>query len=321
MSEQNPQERLGYQADLNPVFARVSDAYDLGSFIDFRVVPVGYEDFNAVLQTENGEYFTKVFADYRSSNDIQRYVDIMEAVIAAGVNHPRLYTAKHGSILHIDPTSKLALVVMDYVKGQTFFDANLSPSKEEEQQLLAQAVIINKTPHDPPFMYDTWAITNIEPTYASVKKRLVTEDQKIIEEVIAELSAIDLANLPHCFVHGDLTKSNVLKGEDGKLYVLDFSVSNWYPRIQELAVIIGNFVNDISIDEPFLSTLKRVVAGYVDAGGELSEAEVKALPAFARAAYAMEFVGATKEKFLNGNDTQETEFWLSLGRAGLERSR
>jgi len=31
----------------------------------------------------------------------------------------------------------------------------------------------------------------------------------------------------------------------------------------------------------------------------------------------MEFMGAHQEKYINGNDTEETDYWLSLGREGL----
>ena len=34
---------------------------------------------------------------------------------------------------------------------------------------------------------------------------------------------------------------------------------------------------------------------------------------------AMEFMGSYQEKYINGNDTNETEYWLKLGREGLAR--
>ncbi len=53
-----------------------------------------------------------------------------------------------------------------------------------------------------------------------------------VEQAMARYAEILVDDLPHTFVHGDFTKANVLNGDDGKVYILDFSVANWYPRIQ-----------------------------------------------------------------------------------------
>mgnify|MGYP001584385865 FL=1 len=33
----------------------------------------------------------------------------------------------------------------------------------------------------------------------------------------------------------------------------------------------------------------------------------------------MEFLGAHQEKYINGYDTEETDFWMNLGRNGLKK--
>lgn len=38
------------------------------------------------------------------------------------------------------------------------------------------------------------------------------------------------------------------------------------------------------------------------------------------AGVAMEFMGSHQERYINGNDTEETEYWLNLGRNGLRRA-
>jgi hypothetical protein len=49
----------------------------------------------------------------------------------------------------------------------------------------------------------------------------------------------------------------------------------------------------------------------------LTDDERKHLPAYALAGVAMEFMGAHQEKYINGNNTDETDYWLNLGRSGL----
>jgi hypothetical protein len=40
---------------------------------------------------------------------------------------------------------------------------------------------------------------------------------------------------------------------------------------------------------------------------------------YALAGVAMEFLGAHQEKYINRNDTEETDFWMNLGRDGLKK--
>ena len=232
----------------------------------------------------------------------------------------RTCTEVNEQLVYHDDESGLAMVAMDFIKGQSFYEQKRSPDNRELRQVLEQAARINKVPHHPEFLFDSWAITNLVAGYEPVRKHIKAEDRVVVERIIKDLKAIDIVALPHCFVHGDIVKSNTLQGDDGKIYIVDFSVANWYPRIQELAVIAGNLLNDKTRTETLLELLEKIVTGYVRAGGELMQAEAYALPAFTRASYAAEFTGAMREKFLNGNDSDETTYWMELGQAGLRRA-
>lgn len=319
MTEQDPHLRLEYEGSMEPVFKGAARAFNIGKFKDYEVVPIGYEDFNAIVRTNEGTYFSKVFAGYRSADDVGRYKNIMQAVVQAGVSHPRFYEAEN-SLVYTDGDTGLSMVVMDFVSGKTFYEMERTPSQNELHQILSQTVAINKIPHRPPYLEDSWAIPNLKETYALVKDSVGDEDKKVIEKVVEDLERVDIAALPHSFVHGDIVKSNVLKGDDGKMYILDFSVANWCPRIQELAVIVGNLMNSVRGRRTFESIVKDVVYGYVMSGGELTTEEMDVTVAYSRAAYASEFVGAVREQVVNHNNTQENDYWLRLGRAGLHRA-
>ncbi len=102
-----------------------------------------------------------------------------------------------------------------------------------------------------------------------------------------------------------------------KLYVIDFSVANWYPRIQELAVIAANLLH-----EDFgLSLAERCeqVAEEYNQLNPLTTEERRHLHAYALAGVAMEFMGSHQEKHVNGNDGEENDYWLNLGREGLRK--
>lgn len=320
MSEFRPEERIEYTGPLKPVLARAAEVYGLGDFQGYTTIPVGYEDFNAHLQTSQGEYFVKIFASRREPREITRYEMIMQAVVASEVNCPVLHATNDG-LIYRDRESNLGMVAMDFIRGRTFYELQRSPDDTELRQVLEQAVRIQNVPHHPEFLFDSWAITNLAAdSYLPVREYMSIPEFATLERIVDELGAVASDTLPHALVHGDITKSNTLAGDDGKIYILDFSVANWYPCIQELAVIVGNLLNDPSGSETFLELLEKVVMGYVQAGGQLSKSEAYALPVYARAAYAAEFVGALREKYLNGNDSVETDYWMEIGRSGLTKA-
>jgi len=60
--------------------------------------------------------------------------------------------------------------------------------------------------------------------------------------LVREFNALKMKKLPHCFVHGDLIETNIMKDKEGKLWIIDFAVANYYPRIIELAVLACNIL-------------------------------------------------------------------------------
>ncbi len=312
-----PVDRLDYSGDLTPIIERICDAYGVGRLTASSIVEVGYEDCNVVIETDQAKYVAKMFAKTRTPEDITRYTATMEKVIQAGVNHPELLTTDTGETTYSD--SGITLVLMRFVQGESFLELDRSPSDEERNAVLQQAAKINAIDYEPPYLFDSWAIPNIHAMFEKVKQYIQPGDLPLVERAINGYDAIPVGELPHCFVHGDFTKANVIKGPDGKIYILDFSVANRYPRIQELAVIVANLLHDNG--EVNLGQKCEQVADEYNEFNPITNQERKHLPAYALAGVAMEFMGAHQEKFMNGNDTEETDYWLSLGRNGLRKAQ
>ncbi len=315
--QQKPTDRLAYSGDLEPVFDRICTAYGVGTPVSSSVVEVGYEDCNVVLETDQDKYLAKMFAKTRSAEDIARYATTMQKVVEAGVNHPELLTTSSGEVTYTD--SGITLVLMRFVEGKTFFELDRAPDAEERKVVLEQAAKVNAIDYRPPYLFDSWAIPNIRTMFDKVRQFIEPDDLKLVEQAMAKYEAIPVDDLPHCFVHGDFTKTNVLKGDDGKIYILDFSVANWYPRIQELSVIAANLLHNKD-DSGSLDDRCGQVADEYSMFNPLTSDERQHLPAYALAGIAMEFMGAHQEKHINGNDTDETDYWLNLGREGLRKA-
>jgi Ser/Thr protein kinase RdoA (MazF antagonist) len=313
---QTPVDRLDYRGSLTPVVERVCEAYGVGQLTTSSIVEIGYEDCNVIIETDQDKFVAKMFAKTRTPDDIARYTTTMKKVVEAGVHHPELLVTSSGEITYND--SGITLVLMRFVEGKSFLELDRAPTDEERKAVLEQAAKVNGIEYQPPYLFDSWAIPNIHAMYEKIKQYIEPEDLALVKQVMAAYDAIPVGDLPHAFVHGDFTKANVIKSGDGNIYILDFSVANWYPRIQELAVIAANLLHDNS-KTTLEQKCEQVIHEYSEFN-PLTDDEKKYLPTYALAGIAMEFMGAHQEKFINGNDTEETDYWLSLGRAGLRKA-
>lgn len=320
MDKKTPVDRLNYSGSLEPVVGRLSKAYQIDTPTDFSVFDVGYEDCNVLVVTPSNKFVAKIFSKGRSEEEITRYSTIMEKAVEAGVNHPTLLRTAARNLVYVDKEANgISMVLMQFVDGKSFIELNRAPDQDELQAVLGQAAKVNKIDHHPPYLFDSWAIPNIHKMFDRVQQYIQPEDLELVKRAMAQYDQIPVDSLPHCFVHGDFTKANVLKGSDDKIYILDFSVANWYPRIQELAVIAANLLHDES-DTTSLQERCASVADQYSKINELTESERQHLFPYTLAGIAMEFMGAHQERYINGNNTEETEFWLNLGRNGLRKA-
>ena len=317
--KQTPLDRLNYSGELGLVINRLAGAYEVGGPTSFSVIGIGYEDCNVVIETPSGKYVAKIFSKDRNQEAIARYSTIMEKAVEAGVNHPPLIKTTSGEVVYSDAEANgISMVLMKFVDGKTFLELDRTPDEEEQKAIIEQATKVNGIDYHPNYLFDSWAIPNIKAMFERTKQFIQPDDIKLIEQAMTQFAEIPVESLPHCFVHGDFTKANVMKGNDGKIYVLDFSVANWYPRIQELAVIAANLLHEESGSQSLRERTERVLEIY-DKLNPLTPEEKQHLYAYALAGVAMEFMGGHQEKFIKGNATEETEYWLNLGRNGLRR--
>ena len=235
----NFQKRIHYRGDLKPFLKQVCQDFHIGEYGSCKIVPIGYEDFNLFLKTKRGRYFVKIFASFRNKNECSRYVEIMDSVLKAGISYPRLYKSNQDHLYEISNNSQTdRLCVMEFIDGQNFYQLQTTPTVKEMRFIIKQAALVNKIDIRPSLVYDQWAITNFPKEYKKKGQYLNKEDKNLIEPLVDVFNSLSVENLPHCFVHGDITKTNTMKSVNGDIYILDFAVANYYPRIQELAVIL-----------------------------------------------------------------------------------
>ena len=306
--------RISYDGDLTTVLTEITTEFGLGSYRSHELIPIGYEDLNLKVEVDYGIYLVKIFAQSRTQADISRYVRIIESVLNAGILHPKMFTHGSGRYIYRPRKTILQLVVMEWLDGSSYWDLGEKPTTQERSELIASAAKINLLPYKPSFTYDSWAINNFGNEYRINSQYLSTSNNSAVSSVLGEFEAIDHQSLPHCLVHGDLISTNVIKTSHG-LYFIDFSVANYLPRVQELAVLLCDLLFDAS-------AITNAVALYNEALDEyqkhikLERIELDVLPTYIRAAHAMHILPASKF-MAQGEDTYENRHWLNLGRAGL----
>lgn len=291
-------------------------ACGLGPVRGHRVSAVGYDDCNVIIDTDDGSYVVKVFTASRSDEMSEYYARIIEAVIAAGVCHPHVLSAGGRTLLR-HPGSGNLLIVMEFVVGASFLELEAHPDPGELRQLMEHVARIHSIGITPQFVYDWWAIPNIARLVEEIGPTLEPADRRLAVAAGRRFAEVDLAALPHAFVHGDLTKANVMRRTGGDLAILDFAVANRYPRVHELAMIAVNLMHgDPAPVHERIALLSRLYGEH----SPLSEAELAALPAYVFAAAAMELLGATREWAVKGNRSHETRFLLDLGKSAIRET-
>ena len=240
-------QRINYQGEIDDISLAICKDFQIGDFISNKLVSIGYEDFNFILRTTKDKYFVKIFSSFRTDDDSHRYVKVMLKAIEVGVLFPRLLKSKQNFFYTTTVNNtNLRICVMEYIDGESYYFLKQKPNIDEVKILAHQAALINSINIKPKFIYDQWAIVNFLNEFQRKGKHLPQQDLKIVEPLVKKFKNIDIGKLPHCFVHGDIIVTNVMKDKNGKIWIIDFAVSNYYPRIQELAVLACNMLSYFS---------------------------------------------------------------------------
>jgi Ser/Thr protein kinase RdoA (MazF antagonist) len=298
---------------LPDLVAHVAADYRLGEVGDWSVLATGYEDCNIDLRARQARVVIKVFAVGRPAGIAARTAGLIAAVRQAGVRHPRLHADASGG--HVHEYDGHQLLVMDFAPGRTFYDLGRPPDQAELARVVEQAARIHACGAHPEPVFDSWAIANLVPLAGQVGDLLDARQRRLVDDAITEMAPVDFWSLPVTLIHADLTAGNVLLGPDGEVTVLDFALANRWPRLQELAVIAASLMH--GSPGPLPARLDDVARMYSAAGpAPLTPAEEAALPAFGRAAAAMELLGGLNQ-WRQGNRGPETDSLIDIGTAGL----
>ena len=307
--------RIGLNTDLKNISEQICSQYNLGSFISNELIIIGYEDYNYYLTTTNGKYCVKIFSNIRTRKDIVNYLERIRAVANSQINSPKPLKINNDIVLELDyKNNHYDICVFEYIDGKNYFELNQKANKETIKELAKQTAMINELDIKPDFIYDSWAIINFEEEYKKKREYVSDEYKKEFDRLLSELKDINFDKLPKGFVHGDIISTNVMRDRNNKVWIIDFAVSNYLPRIIDLAVIACNMCLDNNSKENTYENIALLVSEY-NKYVSLTEYELSSFSTFYKLANAMHILQTQYIIKTDGN-SEENQYWLNEGIVG-----
>ncbi len=311
--------RIGLNTDLKNISLEICKRYDLGDFISNELIEIGYEDYNYYLTTSRGKYCVKIFSKTRTSEDVNNYLERIRAVANSNINAPKPLLINGDINLSLEyQQNNYEICVFEYIDGKNFFQLQENPSIDIIKELAKQTAMINNLDIKPNFIYDSWAIINFEEEYNKKRDYVSQEYKELFDRLLEELRKIDFDRLPKAFVHGDIISTNVMVDKDSKIWIIDFAVSNYLPRIIDLAVISCNMCLDKDSKERTYENISLLLSEY-NKYNKLSEYELETFGTFYKIANAMHIL-QTQYIIKTDGDSEENQYWLNEGIVGMSYS-
>jgi len=307
--------RIGLNTELENISREVCKNYDLGNFISNELITIGYEDYNYYLTTSKGKFCVKIFSKERSAEDVNNYLERIRIVANSNVSAPKPLLVNDDIMLSLNyQDNHYDICVFEYINGKNYFQLQENPDNEVIKELAKQTAMINNLDINPNFIYDSWAIINFTEEYNKKREFLSSVYQEQFDKLVEEFKSIDFAQLPKAFVHGDIISTNVMLDDNKKIWIIDFAVSNYLPRIIDLAVIACNMCLDKNSKEKTYDNISLLISEY-NRYNELTEYELEVFGSLYMVANAMHIL-QTQYIIKTDGDSEENQYWLNEGIIG-----
>ena len=311
--------RIELNTDLKNISKQICSYYNLGEFISNELIPIGYEDYNYYLTTSKGKYCVKIFSKIRTTEDIKNYLERIRAVANSEISSPKPLVVDGDISLSLDyEDNHYDICVFEYISGKNYFQIGENPSAGVIRELARQTALIHNLDIKPEFIYDTWAIVNFEKEYLQKRQYLSAKYKDEFDQLLIELKNIDFDKLPKGFVHGDIISTNVMLDNNSKVWILDFAVSNYLPRIIDLAVTSCNMCLDEKSKDKTYENIALLLSEY-NKYNKLTDYELEVFGIFYKLANAMHILQPTYIINTDG-DSEENQYWLNEGVVGYSYS-
>lgn len=317
MSDNRFFDRIDEIEDIGILSEQVCKEYNLGNYIDTSIVEIGYEDFNAVITTSIGKYFMKVFRNSRDDEEVREVIERAYVAEQSGVRSPKvLKNLNEDIITNINyNNSNFRLSIMEYIDGSNFFQLDREATLDELLKIADLASEFGNIDYKPNFIYDTWAISSFIEEFDKKKQYVSKEYMQYIQPIYDEFKAFNYSLLPKSFTHGDIILTNLMKDKYDEFWVVDFSVSNYTTRLNEIAVASSDFAVIKGKKQESEERIKAMFERWAKNIGA-TDFERNAFQILFRVQNAIDILNPSYEIAI-GNNSEENKMYLELGKFGL----
>ena len=310
-------DRIDRIDDVDILFSEVCKVYNLGRLINSDQVKIGYEDFNSIIDTENGKYFVKIFSNFRDDKEVDEVIERQLVATEAGISTPKIFRNNNNEIITTINIgdSKFRLIVTGYVNGKDFCSSGDDPTNNDLLQIVEIAANLQKINYKPPFIYDSWAISSFVQEFEKKRGLLSGDHLKLLKPIYEEFKKFDYEKLPKGYTHGDMIVTNLIKDDKGKIWLVDYSVANYTARLNEIAVICCDPAVILGDKNSTKLRIKKTFQMWCDSVNA-TDFEKENFQLLLDVANAIHVMNSSIEK-QNGNDSKENEYFLDSGLFGL----
>lgn len=249
--------RINLNVRLSTISNRICKLYGFEKPQSSIAISKGFEDFNYILNTVDKKYLVKIFNKKKSKRVCIRILERMKKAKNGNANVPDIYVCGNDNLCQMNIKGvTYRLCVMQYIERneKNALTAN-SFTKVNLQKLVKQIVKMHNIEYIPKYINSSGGVLDFENMYTKYYKYLSTKNMKVVKNVYECFKKISIDKLPCAFTHGDLGIGNTIVDKNGKLYLIDFGLSNYYPRIIDLAQV---FVNMCLVTNNKVKTVDRI---------------------------------------------------------------
>ena len=308
-------ERINHVNNIEEIAKKICKIYKIGEYMKHKIIEIGYEDFNVILDTTFGRYFVKILNKDRTDEECKRLANICDIARNNGIHVPMIYKNNNELLSEIyEKNTKLRILLMEYINGSNMYELGRNLTLEEIKQVASQAAKINQIDFKINSYYDEWTITNFKREYERKYQLICKEDKDIVNPCYQEFIKLDLEALPKAYIHGDIINTNLIK-DDKKIWLIDFSTVNYLPRIIELVVIAYG----ICIYDNREDSIKRLnyFLNQYHQQNKITQLELEVFSIVLNAMGAMSVMQASYIK-ANNKNFEENQYFLDKGKEVID---
>ena len=328
------------EKDLYDFLEMITINYHFAKIKSYKVIETGYEDFNVYLETLNNKYVVKFFSNERTMDNIKHYIKIVDLIAKQDyLNVPKIYKNQNGTLGKIEyKGEEIYFFVMEYINGRTVYDLDKNINLRTIIKIVFDILkynCVNKELKDylrsdeakKYKLYDMWSYENFLQEYEKKKQYLSEDDNRLIkpivnyyEDMIKRYKKYDekFKNKPvmppYMSAHNDFISTNIILKDNVEPYYIDFSVSSVALNFVDIAIFGCDTVMKKGISaEEYAKYLK--IISYILYRTHIMEYNL--YPTAVAVQHAIHILIANYYKVHDGIDSVENDYFLNLGRMGI----